>query len=238
MDPTQVMTLLTAAGAAFMAADAWLGGRRTEGYNATVAWKRGGAFVLAAITLGYLSGVTQEITTQAAWPGNLDARAWPGLAIYTVLIVVGYGVIWPRGTLTHGRPLRPLRAVFFGLCWGLAQSLVFLTLWTWCGLLGLGPWWTAGLAYLAIGTYNGLWQALYWDVKVSPPHNIQSWNARKVALVHTPNLLFTLAWLTVYGLPGAWVVVVMQCTALVLSSWTMHFPAPGDDGAPDPQPDD
>ena len=47
MDPTQVMTLLTAAGAAFMAADAWLGGRRTEGYNATVAWKRGGAFVLA-----------------------------------------------------------------------------------------------------------------------------------------------------------------------------------------------
>ena len=35
---------------------------------------------------------------------------------------------------------------------------------------------------LAVGTFLGLWHALYWDRKVAPEHNIEAWNLRKVLL--------------------------------------------------------
>ena len=198
-------------------------------------WLRAYAFFVVALLIGQFSGVYALLPLQQPPP---SPAAWAALAGYAIVVAAGYGWVWPKGTVCHGRPLRPAAAVLFGMAWGVAQGVVFLSIWLWIARLGLGVAWTAVLTYFAIAAYQGVWHGLYWDIKVSPPHNLKSWNARKVALVHTPNLLVTLAFLAVFGLSQAWAVVLMQCLALVLSCWFMHFPWPTDPPAPVPEPDD
>jgi hypothetical protein len=206
-----------------------------KSYDSNKAWLHAGVFFLAAVGIGLWSGVTQQLLSLPLVAKELlESEPWRWASeIYLLIVVVGYGFIWPRGTLHHGRPLRPVACLLFGLLWGLAQGQIFLSIWTWAGRAELGVWPTAGLAYLGIAVYNGLWHGLYWDIHVSPPHNIAAWNLRKVAFAHTPNLLYTLWYLVEFG--TLWMVVVMQCIALMLSCWFMHFPRPGDHGAPAPQ---
>jgi len=205
-------------------------------YDSRRAWLRALVFFIVATSIGVASGVTHSLLAQPfASPGQLDTPGWwLATGAYALIVAVGYGVVWPQGTLSHGRRLRAGWLLLFGVAWGLAQGQIFLSIWTWIGLLGWGTWWTALATYGAIAAYNGLWHSLYWDIHVSPPHNIESWNGRKIALAHTPNLLFTLAYLAIFGFEAAWVVVAMQTLALLLSCWFMRFPAPGDPGAPEP----
>ena len=82
--------------------------------------------------------------------------------------------------------------------------------------------------YAIYSVFAGLWQSRFWDVYVSPVHNIESWNMRKVFVCHTPFLVLALTHLGVYG-NGA-IFVAWQILALMASAWAMHFPAPGDPG--------
>ena len=200
------------------------------------AWRRAAGFFAVSYSVVTLTLSRIAVPSQVLPTADLDWLIASGC--YLLLVVVGYGLVWPQGTVAHGRPLRPAFATLFGLLWGLAQSGLFLSIWLWIGALGLNPWWTAVLAYFGIAAYQGLWHGLFWDIKVSPPHNLRSWNAKKVALVHTPNLLVTVVYLASFGMEVAWVVVLAQTIALLLSAWFMHFPAPLDEPAPVPEPDD
>ena len=181
-------------------------------------------WLLAAVSGGLAAVFTRPLATPAQLADPLWWGAW-GLAIS--IILVAYGLIWPRGTFTDGRARRPVWQLGFGLAWGSSQGLLFLSLWHGLASAGLAPLAVYGFSYLAIGACNGVWHRFCWDIRVSPPHNYSEWNLRKVSLCHTPNLLVSLAALVAYG--NAALFLLCQTLALLLSAWAMRFPAPGDD---------
>ena len=139
-----------------------------------------------------------------------------------VVILTGYGYVWPRGTLTYGRSLNLVAVILFGLLWGISEGVLFISVWLLLADWLPSKWLIVGLTFLILATFKGLWHSQYWDIYVSPEHNIEAWNLRKVLLAHTPNLIFTLTFLTLYG--GVGFFVVWQTMALLLSTYFMHFP--------------
>ena len=143
------------------------------------------------------------------------------------VIVIGYALIWPLGTFNDGRKAHPVLSLLYGVVWGSCQGLLFLSFWAAAQSSGLGVWWVALISYILIGAYNGCLHNFYWDKYVSPPHNYSEWNARKVLLCHTPNLLICLPYLALYGNAGIY--VLLQGLALAISAYVMRFPAWWDD---------
>lgn len=193
-------------------------------WDARLAWMRAFIYFAACFAAGAFSGVLPVIlTTPLASAAQLTDPLWLALTGGCLaVILVGYAVIWPLGTFTDGRQAHPLLTPAYGFVWGCCQGLLFLSFWALIEKTGLGVWWVAAISYLVIGAYNGLWHGFFWDIKVSPPHNVKAWNARKVLLCHTPNLLICLAWLALYGNAGLY--VVLQGLALAISAWVMRFP--------------
>jgi hypothetical protein len=143
-------------------------------------------------------------------------------ALCTLVIGIGYGYIWPKGTATHGRSLVLTAVLPFGLLWGLSQGTLFVSIW-----LLLSKWITADwllilASFLLLATFIGLWHSQYWDIHIAPEHNLVEWNLRKVLLAHTPNLVLTLTFLTRYE--SAALFVLWQTMALLLSTYFMRFP--------------
>ncbi len=186
------------------------------------AWRRALIYFAVCWLVAWASGALAALPG-AVLPGDVGWLRWTLLGL--VVVIVGYWVIWPKGTLTHGRPLRVWAVLAFGLAWGISEGLLFVSVWTvaerWL------PWgWALGASLLTIGTFLGVWHAKYWDLKVAPEHNIESWNLRKVLFVHVPNLAVTLPYLATFG-SGA-VYVGLQTLGLLGATWAMHFPAPSD----------
>ncbi len=77
---------------------------------------------------------------------------------------------------------------------------------------------------VALSAFVGLWHAVYWDVHVSPTHNIIEWNIRKVLLAHNPNLILTSIYVTAWENLGLF--VLLQAVALLGSTLAMPFPSP------------
>ena len=188
-------------------------------HTAGLAWRRGLVYLVACLVFGAFA----EVFTSLATPvGDLGVvRFWLWTAACVAVILVGYWVIWPLGTLTHGRPLVP-SATVFGVLWGLAEGVLFAGVWLlsdrWLPSTVLA----VGVTFVVLSAYLGLWHQFYWDLKVSPEHNIEEWNARKVLLVHIPNLAVTLPYLAVTDAVG--VFVALQTLGLVGAARAMHFP--------------
>lgn len=198
-------------------------------YVPLLAWLRAGIYfcvcLLVAASSGALALVLQRpLATAAQWH---DPRWWAYSLLCGAVVVVAYAVIWPRGTFTDGRRAHPLLSLVYGSVWGLCQGLLFVSIWLGVARSGLAPGWVAVVSYLLIGTYNGLLHRYFWDIQVSPPHNYSEWNARKVLLCHTPNLIVCLSYLAVYANFG--IFVLLQAVALAASARAMRFPAPWDD---------
>ena len=195
-------------------------------YDVNKAWRRAlfyfiGCWLIAALSGGLnallsMPMVTAEQRTDILW--------WVMTVICFGIIVVGYGFIWPRGTLTHGRPRILSAIVPFGLLWGISEGLLFVSVWHVISQWFSSDWFVVLIAFTILSTFVGLWHALYWDIYVAPEHNIAAWNLRKVLLAHVPNLLLTLIYLTRYE--NMAIFVSLQATALLLSTYFMHFPAP------------
>ena len=146
----------------------------------TVAWVMG---VLS--TIARTSPVTGDQLESPSW--------WAFLGLCVLVVIVAYGVIWPIGTETHGRP----QAFGFGLIWGVSEGQLFVAIWSVIDRF-VGPVSVVGaIAFLAISAFTGLWHDRYWDRLVSPVHNIVEWNGRKVLFCHVPNLIVTLTFLAV-----------------------------------------
>ncbi len=198
-------------------------------YYPRLAWLRAGIYFCGCLLIASSSGVlAMVVTSPLATATQLSDPAWWALTLACVLvIVIGYGVIWPMGTFTDGRRLHPLLTLLYGGVWGICQGLLFLCIWALVEASGLNVVWVAVVSYLLIGAYNGCWHHYFWDVYVSPPHNYREWNARKVLLCHTPNLVICLSYLALYGNAGIY--VLLQGAALAISAYVLRFPAYGDD---------
>lgn len=194
-------------------------------YQPRLAWLRAGIYFCACLIAASLSGVLATVLqTPLASAAQLANPQWWVLAgACAAVIAVGYGLIWPMGTFTDGRRRHALLSLLYGAVWGVCQGLWFLSLWALTERSGLAVHWVAVISYLLIGGYNGLWHRFYWDIHVSPPHNYREWNARKVLLCHTPNLLLCLGLLACYGNAGLF--VLLQGLALAASAYAMRFPA-------------
>ena len=59
---------------------------------------------------------------------------------------------------------------------------------------------------------------------MAPPHNIESWNLRKVLVCHVPFLLLALTHLAVFD--NGLLFVLWQAAAMTFAAWHMRFPPP------------
>ena len=191
-------------------------------FDARRAWLHGIVYFSACLCVSWATGVLQALLRGPVLPVGASESFWIATAGSAAVVVVGYTFVWPRGTVTHGRPLSPA-AGLWGLAWGLTESQLLLSFVVLISRLGLGRWQTFVASYLVISVWQATWHGLYWDRVVVPPHNIPEWNVRKILLVHNPNLLVSLAHLTLFGAP--WVFVALQTYALTASAVAMHFPA-------------
>jgi hypothetical protein len=195
---------------------------RDDPYRAIDAWRRASAFFVGCLVVGVASGAVDRLLTDQ---GARRDAVWLLWAVAAIAVVVnGYVVIWPRGTFTEDRPSRPAVQVPFGLVWGMSIGLLFLSVHEFVALAGWGSWPTGLVSWLSISAFQGMWHELWWDVKVSPPHNVRRCNVAKVGFAHAPNITLSLIVLVAFG--DARLFVALQILALTSSAVAMRFPSP------------
>lgn len=206
-------------------------------YDVGAAWLRAGAAFAAAWAIAALAGVFGTLrATPLILVGQASQPVWWAWTVGCVmLIAAGYWVVWPMGTLRHGRSVVYPDTVLFGVVWGLSEGLLFASVWLTAvrvfGRTGMGALWTVVVTFVVLSGFIAVWHDRYWDVHVAPEHNIPEWNPRKVAFVHTPNLVLTTIYVTLFGNVAVW--VGLQALALSGAALFMAFPSPRH---PDPQP--
>jgi hypothetical protein len=193
-------------------------------YNPNHAWRRATVYFGACILIAVFTGTWSKVLTLPLVSAeNLQNPNW---IIWTVvcfaIIGIGYLYIWPLGTKTHGRPLVLSAVIPFGLAWGISEGLLFASVWSLVFRYFGQSLSTVVIVFLLLSTFIGLWHQFYWDIWVAPDHNIIEWNGRKVAFAHTPNLIATLIYLTLYQNLG--MMVIFQTIALLSSTYFMRFP--------------
>lgn len=193
-------------------------------YNPRIAWAQAGLYFVACFALSWATGVLPTLLSQPlATAAQMQSPAWLAFtALCFAVEYIAYVLIWPRGTLTHGRKLYWPAVLIFGLLWGVSEGQLFLVIWTVARRWLASPMWAALVAFVVISAFLGLWHALYWDIRVAPEHNLPEWNGRKVLFAHIPNLIVTLTHLHFYGNAGLF--VLFQTFSLMASTYFMRFP--------------
>ena len=105
---------------------------------------------------------------------------------------VGYWVVWPMGSFTADRELHPAAAAAFGVLHGVSEGALYVAIWFVLDREIDDRVATVVASLLAVAAFNGIWRTFVWDVWVTPPHNVEAWNLRKVAFVHVPVLTLAL----------------------------------------------
>lgn len=148
----------------------------------------------------------------------------------TAYALFAYVYVWPKGTLSHGRPFHPFYVLLFGVLWGGCQGQLVVAIYRLIDSFGLGIFSDFLIMLLAYSTLTAIWHSRFWDVYVSPDHNIFEWNTRKVLIAHVPFLVLSVLHLAIFDNPA--IFVAWQIIALLASSIAMRFPAPGDPETP------
>lgn len=192
-------------------------------YAARRAWQIAFVYFAACLLIALATGTVRRVIANLPDSSDLrNAQWWLLTLLCLAIVIIGYCVIWPRGTLTHGRPLVWRAVLGFGLAWGVSEGLLFASVWTVTGWFSAGAWLRVVLAFFVLAAFIGIWHAAFWDKQVAPEHNIAAWNGRKVLFAHVPNLCATLAHLALYDQPI--VMVACQTLALMASTYFMRFP--------------
>jgi hypothetical protein len=192
------------------------------------AWLRAGIYFcacyLAAIGTGVFDALfSNPITTSKQIS---DAAWWFWVVGLILLVTVAYWVIWARYTLRFDRRLDVLPQTVFGLLWGAASGLLFLSIYHAARSIGStwATWQVWLLAYTAIAIWQGLWQDYYWDVYISPEHDSR-WSIKvKVMATHIPNITACLIFFSLYE--NYAIFIALQTWALLGASVAMRMPAP------------
>lgn len=191
-------------------------------YNAYTAWLSAVAFFSVCFTLSWATGVLDATFFHPTWPALSNSFIVFTAASF-ITVVVGYWVIWPIGTVSYGRKWGG-QCVLFGVVDGLAESQLFLCIWSVVELLGLPRYCTGLITFLLQGGFKANWDQKYWNIHVAPAHNISSWNKWKILCVHVPNVFVTFSYFITYG--NATLYCATQTLALIGSTSFMRFPSP------------
>ncbi|MEZ5566565.1 MAG: hypothetical protein R3F24_14140 [Gammaproteobacteria bacterium] len=193
-------------------------------HSPPLAWLRAALYFCTILVLSWTTGVLQALV-HLPWT-TIDQRTEPSwlalTALWVVVTVWAYVYWWPRGTLTHDRKLYLVPQLVFGLAWGATSGQLTLIFWAVVEEFGFARWITALVVFFLLSGYGQLYQSGWWDIRVSPPHNIRATNAKKVLFGHMPFLLVGLAHFTLFG--NALLFVAFHAVALGCCSVAMRFP--------------
>jgi hypothetical protein len=193
-------------------------------HSPKMAWLRAGLYFGFVTLLSGITGVFKTVVhSPLATPDQISDPIWLALTgLSLALVVWGYIIWWPRGTLVHGRKLYFAPALAFGLVWGICAGLFFLSAYSVIEQFQFPRIANALAVLVAIAVYNMNYQSGWWDIHVSPPHNIRAWNNKKVLFAHNPFLIATLTYLVLFGNAGMF--VIFNALALGASAVAMRFP--------------
>ena len=196
----------------------------TKVHSPPLAWLRGGIYLCAMLLFGAATGVIETVfSIPFVTRSQLEDPAWLGMTLLCFGITFwAYGVWWPRGTVTHGRKAYPLASAAFGMLWGTAASQLQLGLFSTFQFFGLGRGAAAATVYVFFALFTSWFQLFWWDIRVSPPHNVRAWNTKKVLFAHNPFLIATLVHFAWFG--NAALFWLFQALALTCAAIAMRFP--------------
>ena len=203
-------------------------GHPPDVFSPKAAWIRAGIYFCACYLISVASGVFDALVSNpVVTPEQLADTGW---RLWTgglfLLVIVAYWVIWARYTLRFERRLDVIPQTIFGLLWGLASGMLFLSFYHLAQRIGTEwPTWVVWLlAYTMIGVWQWLWQDYYWDVHISPEHD-SPWSIRfKVFATHIPNITACLIFFAIYQNHA--IFVFLQTWALLGASIAMRMQAP------------
>lgn len=161
--------------------------------------------------------------------------------------IIGYWVIWTGWTKNYGRPFSWFSLFLMGIPWGLEEGMTWLIFWQIIRSALNSIWGTVtifssyivdvgesnGFLYkllLLIGiiglesVYGRFYHEKFWDIYISPSHNIRETNNRKVLLLHIP--ISTLIYIYLVWYESLAMVLVFSCMVFMGSVFGMRFPPP------------
>ena len=193
-------------------------------YSPPLAWLRAMLYFCVVLVLSGATGVLKVLVhVPCVQPGQPSDGLWLTLTgLWTAATIWGYVYWWPRGTLTHERKLYLVPQALFGLVWGFCSAQLTLMLWALVEDFGFARWATAVLVFFLLSGYGQIYQSGWWDIHVSPPHNIRATNAKKVLFAHMPFIAIALTHFTLFG--NALVFAGFHAIALACSAVAMRFP--------------
>lgn len=202
-------------------------------YSPRLAWLRAWLYYCFVILFSWVSGALGRVLELPVVPaGRSSDMVWVVLVSVCWLVAIwGYVYWWPRGTRTHARPLYLLPAALHGAMWGLCAGLLHLSMYAMVEQFSFPAVVNAVAVVAMLSVYTLNYQVGWWDIFVSPPHNLRATNNSKVALAHQPFLICCLALLVMYGDTGMY--VLLTIFAMTCSSVAMRFPAPWADYSPE-----
>jgi hypothetical protein len=193
-------------------------------HSPKLAWIRAWVYYSLVIIISWVSGALGYVLNNPLIaPGRTDDTTWLIVVLVCWLVSVwAYVYWWPRGTLTHGRKLYLLPTTLHGLFWGLCAGLLYLSMYAMLEQFEFPGIVNAVILVAILSAYNINYQVGWWDIFVSPPHNIRATNNGKVALSHQPFLIASLTLLVMYGDGGMF--VLLSTFAMTCSAIAMRFP--------------
>lgn len=193
-------------------------------HSPPMAWIRAGLYFGGALILSWSLGVFKTVVqSPLATSEQLANTGWVAFTIFCFAVVIwAYVYWWPRGTLTHGRKLYLAPTLIYGLAWGICTGLLFLSIYAILEQFQFPRLVNAILFILLLSVYNMNYQLGWWDIHVSPPHNIRATNTGKVLGAHNPFMLSSLAYLLIYGNAGIY--VILNACALAASAVALRMP--------------
>eukprot|EP00520_Triparma_pacifica_P007946 CAMPEP_0118652902 /NCGR_PEP_ID=MMETSP0785-20121206/11559_1 /TAXON_ID=91992 /ORGANISM="Bolidomonas pacifica, Strain CCMP 1866" /LENGTH=249 /DNA_ID=CAMNT_0006545437 /DNA_START=245 /DNA_END=991 /DNA_ORIENTATION=- len=194
-------------------------------YSAYSAWLSAVVFFSVCFIISWGTGVADAVffhpTTTSFSSSDTSFFVFTAASFATVIL--GYWIIWPIGTVTYNRQWG-WHCVIFGVLDGLAESQLFLCIWSLVEMLSLPRWCTGLITFFIQGGFKANWDQNYWNLRVAPAHNIEEWNKWKILFVHVPNVFVTFSYFITYG--NAKIYCATQTVAVVGSTCAMRFPSP------------
>ena len=92
----------------------------TQLYQPKLAWLRAALYFCLCALIARAAGTFDYLASTSLMLGAEQGQGLWYLATTAcfAVIVIGYGVIWPRGTFTDGRLRRPISQLGYGIAWG------------------------------------------------------------------------------------------------------------------------